>query len=473
MRFTMPSRLLTNLLLPGLEEHLDSRIVALSPLVPSDPHDPFAPPVFIISIASERRRLSVTLAADGLSGETLTKLSGFAGPLEKAVSLLLCIAFGMPATVRVLTAPAYAEPVASYIMDMSISDGACLRLVIPFDFFELFLPAQYRDEGPERIGEGIIEYFLATRTCFPRIGPLIESLPPRELEALFHTLRGRLSAYQVLLLFRAFPEYEDRLCASLPDALVREAHDLAAVRRLRITRRDLAGGVYSVDEELHRLALSAEAPGVFAPMRGIRAVILDLRLARSLPDGDFWSLCESSGRDGSLYEALGLCGERTAGIALAGAPPSCIEALRTCVSGRTVEALVNPAGGTASATELSGSRVRFASAVRKARVRRFASGRTDISFLLSRLAETRDYDALLVDAGWFLIATALKGVGTGTRRRLLAGVVPPARCLIEDVLAGTINPDILHDELQVRRAGEELSARVLALYERGAIRFSG
>ncbi|HSV96100.1 MAG TPA: hypothetical protein VLM75_04100 [Spirochaetota bacterium] len=475
MHYTMPSRILTGLLLPGIEAHVDGGIAALSPLVRTDPRDPFAAPVLSMAIASGHRRLSVILSTGGLSDETCKTLAGYAAWLERSVSMLLCIAFGMPVSVRVQTFAPDAVPGVSYIIDLSIVGGGFLRLVIPVEFFRLFLPFKFSGEDPQFIEEAIGAFFLESRACFPRIRALIDCLPPLDLEALFHALRvhGHLSAYQALLLLHAFPEYVDRIRAALPPALVREGLGIAAARCLRITRRDLVGGVYSVEEALHRLIMSADPPKYFKPFRELRAVILDLRLTRSLPCGELWSLCETAARDGYLYEALGLCGERTAAIALAGAPPSCVEALRSCVSGRTVEAIVFPAGCTAfGVTELSEARARFASTVRKAGMRRLSSGRTDIAFLLSRLAGPRDYDLLLVDAGWFLIATALKGVGGETRRRLLAGIVQPARFLVEDVLRGTVNPDILHDEPQVRRAGDELADRILSLYERGVIRFS-
>jgi hypothetical protein len=200
---------------------------------------------------------------------------------------------------------------------------------------------------------------------------------------------------------------------------------------------------------------------------------LDLRLSHSLSDGDFWSLCESSAPSGALYEAIGLCGEKTSRIAFSGAPESFAPALRSCVSGRAADELLSGDIHGIGMNELLEARTRFAAALRTSRVRRIVRGRTDIGFILSRLASPVDFDTLLVEAGWFRIATALKGVGGEPRRRLLDGVALPARYLIEDMLNGTINPDILHDEARIRCAGWELSQCILELYERGAIRFSG
>jgi hypothetical protein len=476
MRFTMPSRILANLLLPEIEEHLDRGISAFSPLVLMYPCDPATETLLVMTISSGHRRISVVLSSRDLPGETVRKLRESTAHFESSVSMLLCISFGIPVTVRVHTAAPEGATGAAFLVDFSIEGGGCLRLTIPSGFFDLFSRAKFHHDDPQFIEDVILAFFLKPRACFPRIGMLIECLAPRELEAVFHALRarGRLSAYQVLLLLLAFPGYANRIRAALPDALVREGLCMVSARRLSPTRRDLAGGVYSVDEALYRLLMGPNPPGILKTFRGLRALILELRLARSLPEDAFWSLCETAAGDGTLYEALSLCGERITGIALAGAPRSCIESLRSCVSGRTVEAIVSAVPGRAPGlTERSEARTRFETSIRKARVRRLPADRRDIAVLLSRLTGPADHEVLLLDTGWFLIATALKGVARKTRGRFLAEIASPARHLIQDVLGGTVNPDILHDEHQVRRAGEQLCDRIIELYERGLIGLSG
>ncbi len=52
MRFTMPSRILANLLLPEIEEHLDRGISAFSSLVLMHPCDPATETLLVMTISS-------------------------------------------------------------------------------------------------------------------------------------------------------------------------------------------------------------------------------------------------------------------------------------------------------------------------------------------------------------------------------------------------------------------------------------
>lgn len=474
MQYTMPSRVLTNLLLPDFEECIGERIVALSPLVSAYPKDPGMESMLTLLLSSGGIRLSILLSATGISALTTKLLSEYSRMLETSVPLLMCLASGMPVTARAIRGIRDVTPDPAFIVDLTLTGGGYLRLKIPAEFFGSFIRVPGRTIEPQSIEEGIVAFFVRHRACFPHIGALIDCLPPRELEELFHSLlvRRLLSAYQASLLIRAFPQNADRIRSALPALLVRDGAGLIESRRLRIGRRDLAGGVYSVDEALFGLLHEATPPGVLRSFCGLRTIISELRRSHSFREGDFWSLCESSAPTGALYKAIGHCGENTSRIALSGAPDSCATALRSCVSGRAAEELLSADIHGIGMNELLEARTRFAAALRKFRVRRIIRGRTDIGFLLSRLAAPTDFDILLAEAGWFRIATALKGVSGEPRRRLLDGVVRPARYLIEDMLDGTINPDILQDEAGIRRAGWELSKCVLELYERGAIRFS-
>jgi hypothetical protein len=474
MQYTMPSRVLTNLLLPDIDENIDERIVALSPPVSADPLDPGMEAIFTLLLSSGGIRLSIPLFATGISVRPRKRLSEYTRMLEASVPVLMCLASGMPVTARAFMNKQEVSPDPGFIVDLSLGDGGYLRLGIPTEFFGAFMRLPCGTSEPDSIEEGIVTFFLRHRACFPHTGVLIDCLPPRDLEGMFHSLlvRGLLSAYQASLLIRAFPESAGRIRSALPASLVKDGAGLIETRRLRISQRDMAGGVYSVDEALFRLLHEASPPGVLRAFRGLRTIISELRLSRSLPEGDFWSFCESSAPTGALYEAIGLCGEYTSRIAFSGAPDSFATALRSCVSGRAADELLSAGNHGVGMNELLEAKTRFAAALRRSHVRRGIRGRTDIGYLLSCLNAPVDFDTLLVEAGWFRIATSLKGVRGEPRRRLLEGVARPARYLIEDMLDGTINPDILHDEARIRSAGVELSECILELYERGAIRLS-
>ena len=92
MQYTMPSRVLTNLLLPDIDENIDERIVALSPPVSADPLDPGMEAIFTLLLSSGGIRLSIPLFATGISVRTRNRLSEYARMLEASVPVLMCLA---------------------------------------------------------------------------------------------------------------------------------------------------------------------------------------------------------------------------------------------------------------------------------------------------------------------------------------------------------------------------------------------
>lgn len=89
--------------------------------------------------------------------------------------------------------------------------------------------------------------------------------------------------------------------------------------------------------------------------------------------------------------------------------------------------------------------------------------------LLTCMTGRSDYIHLLLSAGWFILSTALKGVAGKIQRRVLKGLPRSASVLIEDVLKGVVNPNILHDEMQIHKAQQTCVRLILQLFDEGII----
>jgi hypothetical protein len=71
-----------------------------------------------------------------------------------------------------------------------------------------------------------------------------------------------------------------------------------------------------------------------------------------------------------------------------------------------------------------------------------------------------------------VFSTALKGINNIIQQRVLQKIYPAAQVLIEDVLRGVVNPNILHDEIQIKKAETICVKRIFSLYENGIITLS-
>jgi hypothetical protein len=93
----------------------------------------------------------------------------------------------------------------------------------------------------------------------------------------------------------------------------------------------------------------------------------------------------------------------------------------------------------------------------------------DFSFILASIDNIADFEIIVRNTGWFILSTALKQCSRKMVDHVLSGVNYPARELIKGVISGTINPDIIHDEIQVNRARNESVRVMMELYEDGII----
>jgi hypothetical protein len=66
--------------------------------------------------------------------------------------------------------------------------------------------------------------------------------------------------------------------------------------------------------------------------------------------------------------------------------------------------------------------------------------------------------------GWFTLSTAMKGIQKKIVSSVLRHLPFSAGILIEDVLKGVVNPNILHDEMQINKARMVCVDSIVRLY---------
>lgn len=120
--------------------------------------------------------------------------------------------------------------------------------------------------------------------------------------------------------------------------------------------------------------------------------------------------------------------------------------------------------------EIVTSQVSFITGYRKLKMERTGSGHESFEYLLLSFIDPGDYRYLLIEAGWFNLSTALKGVKKKIVLKILDVITIPASYLVEDVLNGIINTNIIHDEIQINRARGQCVRCIISLYEDGVIK---
>jgi len=328
-------------------------------------------------------------------------------------------------------------------------------------------------DDEESLEKGLVDFFCEPSIIFPDLGTLLDVLDNREIQDLFYRLqRNRLlSTYQICLVIAAFPEHSPRVRRCLSANTASDVTDMmrSLKKNRSVTRRDLAGGIYSVEEAIYRLMARGEDFGHAPFLRAHREMVAAISDMETLLRIDFTTWLERMEEEGLLYHTLAAGGERDVGRAIAGTGASTFSLIGRNMSAKKAGEIAALAEVPGTMDERIAARCRLVGLYRGLRVRKRNWGAESFEYILRCVSKPADFRRILMEVGWFTISTALKGTGPAAVKRMTDHLPGPARFLIEDVLRGVVNPNIIHDELQVDAARKRCVETMLALEEEGAI----
>jgi hypothetical protein len=348
-----------------------------------------------------------------------------------------------------------------------------VRIYFRFSILELISRELCGAQDGESLEKAMIDHFREPTRLFPGLGMMMELFDDRELQELFYQLikNGLLTTYQLCLVVTAFPEHALRVKRCLSANTVR---DVAGMMRSlgkqgAITRRDLAEGVYSVEEAVYGLMKRGADLRYASFLREHQSMVSALENMESVLRIDFSAWLERMQEDSLLYHTLARAGEREIARAFSPGSEQYRFLLEKNISARRASGILELAKGACTHEERLSAQCRLVSIYRGLRVRRRNWGSESFEHLLRCMTHPSAFRRLLLETGWFTLSTALKGAKPSVVKKVTGYLPGPACFLIEDVLRGVINPDILHNELQVDEARRRCVAAILSLEEEGVI----
>jgi len=348
-----------------------------------------------------------------------------------------------------------------------------IRVCLPLSSLGLISRSLCSIDDEESLEKGLVDYFCEPSVIFPDLGTLLDMLDNREIQDLFYRLqRNRLlSTYQICLILAAFPEHSPRVRRCLSANTASDVTDMmrSLKRNRSVTRRDLAGGIYSVEESIYRLMVRGEDFGHAQFLRAHREMVTAISDMETLLRFDFATWLERMEENGLLYHTLAAAGDREVARAIAGTGVRTVSLIERNLSAKKASEIAALAEVPGTMDERIAARCGLVRMYRGLRVRQRNWGAESFEYLLRCVSNPPDFRRILMEAGWFTISTALKGAGSAAVTRITDHFPAPARFLIEDVLRGVVNPNIIHDELQVDAARKLCVKTMLALEEEGAI----
>ena len=484
--FNFSSRVLKQLLFQDLDmffrEQFHGTSCTVSPLAEVENTGTLRSADFTLEISNPARTFNIEICTAHFSPRDREACAAFLKTSLYQIELVLSILFNYRyhAVLREGSrhAPENIKPETPLLyMELSPStgrSGAAFTVRIPGSFFRLFSPDLTGHFSPETAEAGIVSFFRDPSHLFPGISMILETFSDRELQELLFQLQKKnlLTTYQICLVLYGLPEKALRLKRNVSRNTI---HDVAAMMRRfsgsgSIQRRDLIGGLYSIEEAVYFLIRGGTDFSYSSFLHGLQHTVkmmsrFELLLIRSFPE---W-LAEMEEHN-LLYGTLSASRETDIAGAISDAPEQYLPVLSRYISGRRIADISRLAETLpVSFTERVNARAEMIYHYRKLRMEQRNLGDESFEYLLRRFKTPAGYRHLLYSAGWFTLSTALKGLPRVRVKPVLDSLPRPPRYLIEDVLRGVVNPGIIHDEMQVHSARGMCVKAIITLSDDGMI----
>ena len=349
-----------------------------------------------------------------------------------------------------------------------------LTMYVPHRFTRLISSQKTVKEGYS-LEESMKAFFRNTANMFPTLRLLLQMFSDRELQQLLFHLHTKnlLSTYQLCILVRAFPSHALRVKHNLSKNMAGDVIDMMnqLEKKGGLSRRDLQAGVYSIEEALFMLLRQDEPLSYSRFLHNMQKTLSWIRCVELLEMKPFKTWLENMSEDKLLYDTVITLPDAELYRALDGGNNEILALLRRHISGRKLSDILSPGSASASPAEVQMSRCRMIRNYRYLWYTRSSATNPGLNFIkiMNDLLKPEEIRHVLYDTGWFLLSTALKGMPARTVQMYMPHLPSGARYLVEDVLHGILNPNILHDESQIRHARERCASRIIHLHEEGII----
>ncbi len=395
---------------------------------------------------------------------------------SKEVSLRIALTFRVKVDVDVLYPAQFPKEHMAFVLSRAVDrrdDADAVDLYIPLDLFS-HLTGISLEADADAVEQRLAVFLRDGLALFPKISLLLDLLSEVQLQRLISQLRMKkmLTVYQLSLLCLAFPENAIKIKHALSKNTITEVSDM--MRRIRsdltFSKRDLAVGVYSVEDAMYRLISAGAEVKYSTYMRELQNFISEIQMREIFLAKSFTEWVEAIERDGLLYQVLIQIQDKTIACAFHNESDLFERACGRIFTIRKLEDIRSFRNDDIALNDVVQARSKIVSAYRTMCLKRRNWGAESFEYIIRGMNDAASFRRLLLETGWFTLSTALKNMRREIVMPVLVALPKAARYLIEDVLRGVLNPNILHDELQIREARARCVQIALDLYEKGLIR---
>ncbi|HOJ28147.1 MAG TPA: hypothetical protein PL059_03670 [Spirochaetota bacterium] len=314
-----------------------------------------------------------------------------------------------------------------------------------------------------------LQFFNDPYNLFPSLPIILETMEDNEFQKLIYFLLNEkiLTPYHLYLLTRAFPQHALKIKYNISSNLISDILHVGKTIH-RITARDMIEGIYAFEEILY-LKLRTKPYFVFGNfIDQITNILHHIAIVSTFQKKTFETWLSEIEQSGLLYTILSHCDDITIATAF-NDNEKLFNQLSRYLSSRRINSIAVYLQNkyTYNHTILSQYTIVQLYLKNMSHINKLYA--MPFNQLLKKYIHPQMMYYILFDCGWFTIATALKQ----TPKKLVYDCIQKfpqgAQYCILDVYDGVLNPNIVHDEMQIKKARQLVIQSLIKLHSNGTI----
>lgn len=314
-----------------------------------------------------------------------------------------------------------------------------------------------------------VQFFNDPYNLFPSLPIILETMEDNEFQKLIYFLLNEkiLTPYHLYLLTRAFPQHALKIKYNISSNLISDILHVGKTLH-HITARDLIEGIYAFEEILYLKLRIKPYFGFGNFIDQITSVLHHIAIVSTFQKKTFetW-FCEIE-KSGLLYTILSHCDDVTIATAFKD-NTKLFNQLSNYLSSRRINSITSYLNHEYTNDHTILSQYTIVQLYLKNVSYINALYTMPFNQLLKKYIDPQMMYYTLFDCGWFTIATALKQ----TPKKLIFDCIQKfpqgAQYCILDVYDGVLNPNIVHDEMQIKKARQLVIQSLIKLHCNGTI----
>ncbi len=345
-------------------------------------------------------------------------------------------------------------------------------IYIPPEFFNLFkikINTLSNNQLLNDIECKFIKFFNDPYNLFPSLAIILETMEDNEFQKLIYFLLNEniLTPYHLYVLTRAFPQHALKIKHNISSNLISDILHIGKTIQ-HITSRDVIEGIYAFEEILY-LKLRTKPYFRFGNyIEQVNKILHHINVLYTFQKKTFDTWFAEMEQSGILYTILSQCNDVTIASAFCNTK-HLFKQLSHYLSTRRLHSISSQFEKSFTVEHMITSQYFLVQLYLKSKSPIHTLYSIPFNRLLKKYINPQVMYYVLFERGWFTIATALKQIPKKLVLDTIQNFPKGAQYCILDVYDGVLNPNILHDEMLIKKARHLLLESIIILHCNGTI----